>query len=249
MSRFDGKIVVITGGNSGIGLAAARESEAEGAQVVVAGRDATTLESAAKSLGKKALTVKADVTKTSDLDHLFAAVREKFGRIDVLFVNAGGAKVASVADTTEELFDEISDTNLRGAYFTAQKAIPLLSDEGAVIFTTSYFDEVGMAGTSVVSATKAAVRSLTRTLASELLPRKIRVNAISPGVITTPIFGRLGVPKEVAEEIGKSLQEKIPFKRFGGPEEVAKAVAFLASSDASYITGIELAVDGGLTHL
>ena len=249
MKRFDGKVVVITGGNSGIGLAAAQQFKAEGANVVVTGCDEKTLEAAAKSLGKQALAVKTDVTKTSDLDCLFATIREKHGRIDVLFVNAGGAKVASVADTTEDLFDEISDTNFRGAYFTAQKAIPLLSDEGAVIITTSYFDEVGMAGTSVVSATKAAVRSLTRTLASELLPRKIRVNAISPGVITTPIFGRLGVPKEVVEEIGKSLQEKIPFKRFGSPEEIAKGVAFLASSDASYITGIELAVDGGLTHL
>lgn len=167
---------------------------------------------------------------------------------DVLFVNAGGAKLASVAGTMENLFDGISDTNLRGVYFTSQKALPLLNDAGAVIFT-SFFDEFGMAGTSVVSATKAAVRSLTRTLASELLPRKIRVNAISPGVITTQIFGKLGVPKEVVEEIGISLQEKIPFKRFGSPQEIAKAVAFLASSDASYITGIELAVDGGLTQL
>jgi NAD(P)-dependent dehydrogenase (short-subunit alcohol dehydrogenase family) len=249
MSRFDGKIVVITGGNSGIGLAAAQQFKSEGATVIVTGRDAATLKEAANSLGKQALTVVADVTRISDLDNLFATVREKYGKIDVLFVNAGGAKVASVADTTEDLFDEISDTNFRGAYFTAQKAIPLLSDEGSVIFTTSYFDEVGMAGTSVVSATKAAVRSLTRTLASELLPRKIRVNAVSPGVITTPIFGKLGVPMEVVEQIGKSLQEKIPFKRFGSPEEIAKAVAFLASSDASYITGIELAVDGGLTHL
>jgi len=249
MRRFDAKIVVITGGNSGIGLAAARQFKEEGANVIVTGRDAATLEAAAKSLGKQALPVIADVTKTSDLDNLFATVREKYGRIDVLFVNAGGAKVASVADTTEQLFDEISNTNFRGAYFTAQKAIPLLSDEGAVIFTTSHFDEVGMSGTSVVSATKAAVRSLTRTLASELLPRKIRVNAVSPGVITTPIFGKLGVPMEVVEQIGKSLQEKIPSKRFGTPEEIAKAVAFLASSDASYITGIELAVDGGLTQL
>ncbi|MGA3010266.1 MAG: SDR family oxidoreductase [Terracidiphilus sp.] len=240
---------MITGGNSGIGLAAAHQFKADGATVIVTGRDAATLEAAARSLGKEALTVKADVAKTSDFDNLFATVREKYEKIDVLFVNAGGAKVATVADTTEELFDEISDTNFRGAYFTAQKAIPLLSDGGAVIFTTSYFDEVGMAGTSVVSATKSAVRSLTRTLASELMPRKIRVNAISPGVITTPIFGRLGVPKEVVEEIGKSLQEKIPFKRFGAPEEIAKAVAFLASSDASYISGIELAVDGGLTQL
>ncbi len=249
MKRFDGKVAVITGGNSGIGLAAALQFETEGGSVVVTGRDETTLKAATKSLGRQALAVKTDVTKTSDLDTLFATIREKYRRIDVLFVNAGGAKVASVADITEELFDEISNTNFRGAYFTAQKAIPLLSDEGAVIFTTSYFDEVGMAGTSVVSATKAAVRSLTRTLASELLPRRIRVNAISPGVITTPIFGRLGVPKELVEEIGKSLQEKVPFKRFGAPEEIAKAVAFLASSDASYITGIELAVDGGLTHL
>jgi NAD(P)-dependent dehydrogenase (short-subunit alcohol dehydrogenase family) len=215
----------------------------------VTGRDATTLEAAAKSLGQETLTVKADIAKTSDLDNLFATVREEYERIDVLFANAGGAKVASVADTTEELFDEICNTNFRGAYFTAQKAIPLLSDGGAVIFTTSYFDEVGMAGTSVVSATKAAVRSLTRTMASELLPRRIRVNAISPGVIMTPIFGRLGVPNEVVVEMGKSLQEKIPFKRFGSPVEIAKAVTFLASSDASYITGIELAVDGGLTQL
>jgi len=249
MSRFDGKVVVITGGNSGIGLAAAQQFEAEGAHVVVTGRDATTLEAAGKSLGKQALTVKADVTKTPDLENLFATVREKYGKIDVLFVNAGGAKVASVADTTEDLFDEISDTNFRGAYFTAQKALPLLVDGGAVIFTSSWFNEFGTAGTSVVSATKAAVRSLTRTLASELLPRMIRVNAISPGVISTPIFGKLGVPKEVVEGIGKLRQYKIPFKRFGAPEEIAKAVAFPASSDASYITGIELAVDVGLTQL
>jgi NAD(P)-dependent dehydrogenase (short-subunit alcohol dehydrogenase family) len=249
MSRFDGKIVVITGGNSGIGLAAARQFKAEGATVIVTGRDATTLEAAARSLGKQGLAVKTDVTKTADLDSLFATVREQYGKIDVLFVNAGSAKIASVADTTEELFDEITDTNFRGAYFTAQKGLSLLNEGGAVIFTTSYFDECGMAGTSVVSATKAAVRSLTRTLASELLSRNIRVNAVSPGVTTTPIFGKLGVPKEVVEEIGTSLQERIPFKRFGAPEEIAAVVAFLASPDASYITGIELAVDGGLTQL
>jgi NAD(P)-dependent dehydrogenase (short-subunit alcohol dehydrogenase family) len=249
MNRFDGKIVVITGGSSGIGLAAAQQFETEGARVVVAGRDARTLEAAAKLLGKEALTIKADVSKTPDLDNLFDTVRERYGKIDVVFVNAGGARVASVADTTEDLFDEISDTNFRGAYFTAQKAVPHLNDGGAIIFTSSYFDEFGMAGTSVVAATKAAVRSLTRTFASELLPRGIRVNAISPGVIDTPIFGKLGVPKEVVEGIGKSLRDKIPFKRFGSPKEIATAVAFLASSDASYITGIELAVDGGLTQL
>jgi NAD(P)-dependent dehydrogenase (short-subunit alcohol dehydrogenase family) len=249
MSRFDEKIVVITGGSSGIGLAAAQLFASKGAQLVVVGRNAHGLEAAAKVLGAQTLTVMADVAKTSDLESLFSTVRNTYGRIDVLFVNAGEAKVASVADTSEELFDHVSDTNFRGAFFTVQKALPLLKDGGAVVFTSSYFDEFGMAGTSVVSATKAAVRSLTRTLASELLPRKIRVNAISPGVIDTPIFGKLGVPQNVVEEIGRSLQEKIPFKRFGSPEEVAHAVAFLASSEASYITGIELAVDGGLTHL
>jgi NAD(P)-dependent dehydrogenase (short-subunit alcohol dehydrogenase family) len=249
MSRFDEKIVVITGGSSGIGLAAAQLFASKGAQLVVVGRNAQGLQAAARLLGTQTLTVMADVAKISDLESLFSIVRKTYGRIDVLFVNAGEAKVASVADTSEELFDQVSDTNFRGAFFTAQKALPLLKDGGAVVFTSSYFDEFGMAGTSVVSATKAAVRSLTRTLASELLPRKIRVNAISPGVIDTPIFGKLGVPQNVVEEIGRSLREKIPFKRFGSPEEVAHAVAFLASSEASYITGIELAVDGGLTQL
>jgi NAD(P)-dependent dehydrogenase (short-subunit alcohol dehydrogenase family) len=249
MSRFDEKVVVITGGSSGIGLATAQLFASKGARLVVVGRNTLGLEAAAELLGARALTVSADVAKTSDLESLFSTVRKTYGRIDVLFVNAGEAKVASVADTSEELFDQISDTNFRGAFFTAQKALPLLKDGSAVVFTSSYFDEFGMAGTSVVSATKAAVRSLTRTLASELLPRNIRVNAISPGVIDTPIFEKLGVPQNVVAEIGRSLQEKIPFKRFGSPQEIAHAVAFLASSEASYITGIEMAVDGGLTHL
>lgn len=248
-TRFNNKVVVITGGNSGIGLAAAQQFEAEGAHVVVAGRDPVTLASAAKVLSKDALTIKADVTKAAELDQLFATVKEKYKRIDVLFANAGVAKLSPLAETTEELFDELLDTNFRGAYFTVQKSLPLLSDGAAIVFTTSFFDQVGLAGTSAVSASKAALRSLTRTLATELLPRGIRVNAVSPGVIATPLFGKLGLPAEVVEEIGKSLQESIPFKRFGTPEEVAKAVAFLASSDASYITGTELSVDGGRTQL
>ncbi len=193
--------------------------------------------------------MKADVTKASDLEHLFSTVLEKHGRIDVLFVNAGVAKLSPLESTSEELFDEILDTNFRGAYFTAQKALPLLSKGGAIIFTTSYFDQVGVAGTSAVSASKAALRSLTRTLATELIPRNIRVNAVSPGVIATPLFGKLGLPPETVEEIGKSLMAQIPLKRFGSPEEVAKVVTFLASDDASYITGSEIAVDGGRTQL
>lgn len=248
-TRFSNKVVVITGGNSGIGLAAAQQFEAEGAHVVVTGRDPATLASAATVLSKDALTVKADVTKTAELDQLFATVKEKYNRVDVLFANAGVARLSPLADTTEELFDELLDTNFRGAYFTVQKSLPLLSDGGAIVFTTSFFDQVGLAGTSAVSASKAALRSLTRTLATELLPRGIRVNAVSPGVIATPLFGKLGLPTAVVEKIGKSLQDSIPFKRFGTSEEVAKAVAFLASSDASYITGIELSVDGGRTQL
>ena len=249
MSQFTNKIVVITGGNSGIGLAAAQEFARKGARVVVTGRNAETLAAAARALGQEAIALKADVTKAADLEQLFGTVREQHGRLDVLFANAGVAKLAPLASTSEQLFDEILDTNFRGAYFTVQKALPLLSDGGAIIFTTSYFDQVGIAGTSAVSASKAALRSLTRTLATELLPRKIRVNSVSPGVIATPLFDKLGLPPETVEEMGKALREKIPVKRFGSPEEIAKVVTFLASDDASYITGSELAVDGGLTQL
>jgi NAD(P)-dependent dehydrogenase (short-subunit alcohol dehydrogenase family) len=243
------KIVVITGGSSGIGLAAAHAFEREGAKVVVTGRASVPLEAAATALSKNAIVLKADVTREADLDLLFATVAERHGRIDVLFANAGVAKVAPLESTGGALFDEIMDTNFRGAYFTVQKALPLIADGGAILFTTSYFDQVGIAGTSVVSASKAALRSLTRTLAAELLPRKIRVNAISPGVISTPLFGKLGLPEEAVSEIGKTLLAQIPVKRFGTTDEIAKAVTFLASDDASYITGSELTVDGGRTEL
>jgi len=249
MNRFSDKVVVITGGSSGIGLAAAQAFEAEGANVVVTGRNPETLAAATKVLSRRAITVKADVTSGVDLDLLFETVRRKHGRIDVLFANAGVAKLSPLESTSEAPFDEMMDTNFRGAYFTVQKALPLLSDNGAIVFTTSYIDRVGIAGTSAVSASKAALRSLMRTLASELLPRNIRVNAVSPGVIATPLFGKLGLPKETVDEIGGSLRAQIPVKRFGTPDETAKAVTFLASADASYITGAELAVDGGRTQL
>jgi NAD(P)-dependent dehydrogenase (short-subunit alcohol dehydrogenase family) len=184
----------------------------------------------------------------TSLNSLFQQVREKYGRIDVLYANAEIAKLGSVAETSEDVFDDILNANFRGAYFTVQKALPLLVDGAAILFTTSWFDEVGIAGTSAVSASKAALRSFVRTLASELIDRNIRVNAVSPGVIETPLFGKLGLPAKV-QELGKALLQQIPAKRFGKAEEVATAVAFLASDDASYITGVELAVDGGRTHL
>jgi NAD(P)-dependent dehydrogenase (short-subunit alcohol dehydrogenase family) len=249
MSRFANKIVVVTGGTSGIGLAAAKPFIREGAKVVVTGRSPQSVGNAQKELGANGVAILADVTKSADLDSLFRQVREKFGRIDVLYANAGIAKLGSVAETTEEIFDDVLGANFRGAYFTVQKALPLLNDGGAIVFTTSWFDEVGIAGTSAVSASKAALRNLTRTLASELIGRNIRVNAVSPGVIETPLFEKLGIPDADVQELGKALLQQIPAKRFGKPEEVATAVAFLASDDASYITGVELAVDGGRTQL
>ena len=249
MERYTGKVVVITGGNSGIGLATAQEFLDEGAQVVVTGRNAATLAEAQTTLGTNALVITADVTKSEDLNRLVGTVQEKYGRLDVLFVNAGIAKLGTVENTSEGAFDEMFNTNIRGAYFTVQKALPLIVDGGSIVFTTSWFAGVGVAGTSAVSATKAALRSLTRTLASELLSRKIRVNAVSPGVIETPLFGKLGLTEQAVQDLGKSLLEQIPQKRFGTAEEVAKAVTFLASSDASFINGVELAVDGGRTQL
>ena len=249
MDRFTNKIVVITGGTSGIGLAAARQFIAEGATVVVIGRSPQSVGDAQKEIGASGVAIAADVTKSAELDAVFQTVREKYGRIDVLYVNAGIAKLGSVAETTEEVFDDILDANFRAAYFTVQKVLPLLSDGGAIVFTTSWFDQTGVAGTSAVSASKAALRNFTRTLASELIGRKIRVNAVSPGVIDTPLFGKLGLPEANAQELAQALLQQIPAKRFGKPEEVAMAVAFLASDDSSYITGVELAVDGGRTQL
>jgi NAD(P)-dependent dehydrogenase (short-subunit alcohol dehydrogenase family) len=247
--KLEGKVALITGGTSGIGLATAQEFIRQGAKVVVTGRAPDKVAQAAEVLGSNATVVSADITKSSELDELFKQVREKHGHLDILFANAGIAKLGSVESTTEEVVDELFNTNFRGNYFTVQKALPLLKDGGAVVFTTSWFVEVGIAGTSAVSATKAALRSLTRTLASELLPRNIRVNAVSPGVIETPLFGKLGLPEDAVQELGKNLLQQMPMKRFGTVEEIAKAVTFLASEDASYITGVELAVDGGRTQL
>jgi NAD(P)-dependent dehydrogenase (short-subunit alcohol dehydrogenase family) len=249
MKRLEGKVAVVTGGNSGIGLATAKRLQEEGARVAIAGRSKKTLDEAVRIIGNGVLAVQADVAKLSDVDRLYAEVSEKLGKIDVLFVNAGVVRFAPIAETSESAFDEQFDINVKGAYFTIQKALPFLNDGGSVILNTSVADSKGTVGASAYSATKAALRSLARTAAAELVERGIRVNTVAPGPIVTPIFGRAGLPKETAEEFATALVAKLPMKRFGQPEEVAATVAFLASQDASYITGVEINVDGGMGQI
>jgi NAD(P)-dependent dehydrogenase (short-subunit alcohol dehydrogenase family) len=249
MKRLEGKVAVVTGGNSGIGLATAKRLQEEGARVAISGRSKQTLEEAVRAIGNGVVAVQADVAKPGELDKLYAEVNKKLGKIDVLFVNAGIAKFAPLADTSEGLFDEQFDINVKGAYFTIQKALPLLNDGASIILNTSVADQKGTAGASAYSATKAALRSLARTTAAELVGRGIRVNAVAPGPIETPIFGRTGLPQQQIDEFAKELIAKVPMNRLGRPEEVAATVAFLASQDASYITGTEINVDGGLGQI
>jgi len=249
MKRLEGKVAVVTGGNSGIGLATAKRLQEEGAKVAIAGRSRKTLDDAVRSMGNGVVAVQADVAKLTDVDKLYAEVSKKLGKIDVLFVNAGVAKFAPLAETTESLYDENFDINIKGAYFTIQKALPFLNDGASIILNTSVAGSTGVEGASAYSATKAALRSLARTAAAELVGRGIRVNAVAPGPIVTPILGRTGLPKEAMDELMKEFAAKVPMKRFGQPEEVAGAVAFLASQDASYITGVEINVDGGLGQI
>jgi NAD(P)-dependent dehydrogenase (short-subunit alcohol dehydrogenase family)/predicted Ser/Thr protein kinase len=219
------------------------------ARVAISGRNKKTLDEAVKGLGNGVVAVQSDVSELADLDKLYAEVSQKLGKIDVLFVNAGVAKFAPLADTSESLYDEQFDINIKGAYFTIQKSLPYVNDGASIILNTSVADSTGTAGASAYSATKAALRSLARTAAAELVGRGIRVNTVAPGPIVTPILGRTGLPKEALDEFAKEIVGKVPMKRFGQPEEVAGTVAFLASQDASYITGVEINVDGGLGQI
>ena len=245
MKRLEGKVAVVTGGSSGIGLAAAKRLQEEGAKVAIVGRNRKTLEEAVKAIANGVLAVQADVSKLQEIDKLYHEVSRDLGKIDVLFVNAGVAKFAPLAETSESLFDENFDTNIKGAYFTIQKALPFLNDRASIILNTSVAGSTGVEGTSAYSATKAALRSLARTAAAELVGRGIRVNTVAPGPIVTPILEKTGLPKEAFD----GFAAQVPMKRFGQPEEVAGTVAFLASQDASYITGVEINVDGGLGQI
>jgi len=246
MARLAGKVAVVTGGNSGIGLATAKRFSEEGAKVVISGRDQKTLDEAVKTIGGDVVAVRGDVSRLGDLDKLYKTVAQKFGKIDVLFANAGIAKFALVGDSTEALFDETFDVNVKGVFFTIQKALPLLNEGASIIINSSVANQTGAASASVYAATKAAVRSFARTLTSELVDRGIRINVVSPGPITTPIFGRTGLPQEAVDEFARGIKERVPMKRFGKPEEIASTVLFLATPESSYITGVDINVDGGM---
>ena len=249
MKKLDGKVAVVTGGNSGIGLATAREFKQEGAKVVITGRDQQTLDDAKQELGQDVLAVRSDTSRLADIDKLFAVVREKLGKIDVLFINAGVGKFVPLESVTEEFFDSIMDINFKGAYFTIQKALPLLNDNASIVLNASINAYIGMPNTSVYAASKAALITLARTLSAELVDRGIRVNVVSPGPVATPIFGKLGIAADALDEVVKNVQTQVPMKRFGRPEEIAKAVLFLASDDASFLLGTEIVADGGMSQL
>ncbi|GLR69631.1 SDR family oxidoreductase [Agaribacter marinus] len=244
MNDLTSKVAVVTGGNSGIGFETAKYFKNAGAEVIITGRSADKVANAANELGVKGIV--ADVTDLAAIDALVAQVRNEFERVDILFVNAGIFAPAPVGQVTEEMFDMQMGINFKGAVFTTEKFLPILNDGGSVINLSSINAYTGMPNTAIYGASKAALNSYTRTAATELAPRKIRVNAVNPGPIYTPIFGKAGMPEEQLNEFAGAIQNRVPLKRFGQPEDIAKLVTFLASDDAAFITGSEYNIDGGI---
>ena len=246
MGKLSGKVAVVTGGTTGIGLATARLFAAEGAKVIATGRNPETLAAARKELAGVVEVVQSDAGDPAQVRRLFQDVGRAQGRIDVLFLNAGIAKFVPLADTSDELFDEVIQVNLKGPFVALRAAVPFLGRGASVIVNTTVATERAFAGASVYSASKAALAALVRGAAVELAARGVRVNAVQPGPITTPIFGKLGLPAEAREEFAKHATERIPLGRFGAADEVARAALFLASEDSTFVTGHELTVDGGM---
>lgn len=249
MSKLNNKIAVVTGGNSGIGFASAKRFADEGATVVITGRRKEAVEQAAAELGDNVIGIVADATVADDTDRLLHELKERFGHIDVLFLNAGVAPMGPFEAFTEEDYDRVFHTNVKSPFFTIQKALPILADGASVIVNASVVSSKGLPGAAAYSATKAAVRSLVRTLAAELAPRGIRVNAISPGPIETPLWSKTGLPEDATSEFGENIGQLTPLGRFGTADEMASAASFLASSDASYVTGSDLQADGGFAQV
>jgi NAD(P)-dependent dehydrogenase (short-subunit alcohol dehydrogenase family) len=245
MGKLEGKIALITGGNSGIGLATAKQFVNEGAYVFITGRREPELARAVKEIGRNVTGVQGDVANLADLDRLFAQIKREKGKLDIVFANAGGAKFARLGEITEEHYDSIFNGNVKGLLFTVQKALPLMPDGASIILNASIAASIGSPEWSVYNATKAAVRSFARTWTMDLKDRRIRVNAVSPGYIDTPPWHAI----EAADERMKIISNSVPLGRFGTPDEIAKAVVFLASDDSSYITGTEMFVDGGIAQV
>jgi NAD(P)-dependent dehydrogenase (short-subunit alcohol dehydrogenase family) len=249
MNKLEGKIAVITGGNSGIGLATAKRFVGEGAYVFITGRRQTELNTAINDIGKNVTDVQGDVSNFADLDQLYSIVKQQKGHIDILFANAGLGEFATLGEISEAHFDKTFSVNVKGLLFTVQKAIPLFKDGGSIVLNSSIAASKGVEGFSVYSASKAAVRSFARTWTVDLRHHKIRVNAISPGPIDTQAFSDLMQNEQQSRQLKKDLVSNVPLRRMGTPDEVAKVVTFLASDESSYVTGIELFVDGGAAQI
>ena len=249
MTKLSGKVALITGGNSGIGLATAKLFVEEGARVAITSRRQEAVDEYNANASEDTFAVLADASKPEDNQSVFQQVAEKFGKIDILFLNAGIGKPAPINVMPQELYDSLWDTNFKGPFFTTQAALEYLNDNASIIYNTSIANVKGMPGMSVYGATKAGLRSLVRTLTVELAERGIRVNALSPGPVETPIWNKMEIPEEAQKEFGAQILQQVPLGRMGRPEEIANAALFLASDDSSYVNGIELPVDGGMAQV